>query len=131
VSEVYLVWIILTTWFREKQNPLQENEVLSINLNSKDFYFFSFSLQYKGKEIGNEGVIKLCEALKSHPSLTELELSGKLCVVSFHLTQYNTGNNINTEGAIILSKALKSITTLTSLDLSGNIFVAFDSHSIR
>jgi hypothetical protein len=71
-----------------------------------------------GNNIGNEGVIKLSEALQSNETLASLDISCKACCfISFSL---NTGNNIGEEGGIELSEALKSNTSLTSLNLYCN-----------
>jgi hypothetical protein len=80
--------------------------------------FISFSLG-AASYIGDEGVIKLSEALKSNSSLTILNLGSKkpVVVTSFSL---NVDNNFGNEGLIELSEALKSNSSLTHLDLSSN-----------
>jgi hypothetical protein len=80
--------------------------------------------------IGNEGAIKLSEALKSNSSLSDLNLSGDTCcLISFSL---NTENKIGNEGAIQLFEALKSNTSITSLNLNGFKLVAlFHSHPVQ
>jgi hypothetical protein len=74
--------------------------------------------------IGNDGTIKLSEALKSNSSLTRLDLScNSLIVASFSRI---ADNNIGSKGAIGLSEALKANTSLTSLDLRGiNLLLNF------
>jgi hypothetical protein len=89
-------------------------------------------LTHKGNNIGDEGASKLSEALKSHPSLASLDLSGNGFVNVFNSFSLDTdNNNLEAEGAAHLSEALKSNTSLTTLSLWGNRFVSFHSHSIR
>jgi hypothetical protein len=92
--------------------------------------FIAFSLDTVN-DIGDEGAIKLSEALKENSSLTSLGLySNRLFF--FISISLNTGNDIGVEGVIKLSEALKSNTSVVSLDLSGSILSAsFDSHSIQ
>ena len=81
--------------------------------------------------IGDEGAIKLSEALKSNTSLTLLYLSSNILVASFSFS-LNTGHEIDNEGAMKLAEALKSNSSLISLDLNSNKLVAsFDSDSIQ
>jgi hypothetical protein len=89
-----------------------------------DCCFISFSLNTDA-DIGNEGAIKLSEALKANSSLASLLLRSSLHFISFSL---NTDSGIGSEGGIKLSEALIGNTSLKSLDLWGNISFFIHTH---
>jgi hypothetical protein len=83
--------------------------------------FDSHSIQ--DNNIGDEGVIKLSEALESNTSLTELYLNSYTPYPSFDSHSLNTGTDISNKAAAKLCEALKSNFSLTSLDVSCNKYL--------
>jgi hypothetical protein len=70
--------------------------------------FHSHSIQ--GNNIGNEGLIKLAEALKSNSTLSSLSIGMSYCSILF---SRNTGEiDFDRNGVINFSEALRSNTTL-------------------
>jgi hypothetical protein len=70
----------------EYRQQLKEVRELVLSSNTKlCFSSFSFNVD---KHIGNEGVSKLSEVLKTNSSLTSLDLCRKRVTAPFILTQY-------------------------------------------
>ena len=89
-------------------------------------FILSFLFTSTGNKIGERGATSLSESLKSHTTLTELDLTGEnktrktqkwqftiFTIVYLHVT----GNGIGYIGAESLSESLKSNTTLAKLNL--------------
>jgi hypothetical protein len=94
-------------------------------------FLFNSHSQSTGKRIGEEGAIKLAEALKSNTSLTTLNL---FCIhtVSDLFFSLDTDNSIGTEGSIRIIKALKLNSSITDLYLTSNFLLHFIlAHSIQ
>ena len=78
----------------------------------------------KGNSIGGEGSKKLCEALMTNTSLTEVNLKRNLGVMHKEGSDEMyvwTENNVGDEGAKYFAELLTTNKTLTSLNLSCDI----------
>ncbi len=78
--------------------------------------------------MGDEGIIKICEVLKSNNALTQLNLSGKRKVIKSNNEREvknglrnKTGNRIRVKGIIKISEMMKTNSTLIDLKLSGTL----------
>lgn len=77
-----------------------------------------------GNSLGSDGVLPLCEILKTNinTSLQSLNFKSKKYLVwnlNFTFTSF-LGNVLGNEGAIALSNMLKTNTSIQSLDLKSN-----------